>query len=73
MNKVRVQSVTYLITCLTVPTAAPQNIVAETESATSLHIRWDPPPEDTRNGDLLGYKVAVQAPKQAICLLQNQL
>ncbi|XP_013927435.1 PREDICTED: protein sidekick-2-like [Thamnophis sirtalis] len=39
-----------------VPTAAPQNVVIQTITATQLDITWEPPPPETQNGDIQGYK-----------------
>ncbi|XP_066520698.1 protein sidekick-2 isoform X2 [Hoplias malabaricus] len=40
-----------------VPTAPPQNVAIHSATATQLDITWDPPPLDTQNGDIQGYKV----------------
>lgn len=42
---------------LAVPLAAPQNVRAETRSATEIQVSWDPPPSDAQNGEMLGYKI----------------
>ncbi|XP_067939382.1 neogenin-like isoform X2 [Watersipora subatra] len=39
------------------PSAAPLNVVAEGTGTNSIVIRWDPPPPDTTNGQLTGYKI----------------
>lgn len=44
---------------LLVPTAPPQNVVVQSSTATQLDITWDPPPLDTQNGDIQGYKVSL--------------
>lgn len=41
-----------------VPTAAPQNVVIQSATATQLDIAWDPPPPEAQNGDIQGYKVS---------------
>uniref|UniRef100_A0A3B1IV52 Sidekick cell adhesion molecule 2 n=1 Tax=Astyanax mexicanus TaxID=7994 RepID=A0A3B1IV52_ASTMX len=40
-----------------VPTAPPQNVAIQSSTATQLDITWDPPPLDTQNGDIQGYKI----------------
>ena len=32
-------------------------MTVETASSTSLVLRWEPPPEDTQNGLITGYKI----------------
>ncbi|XP_071140063.1 neogenin-like isoform X13 [Mytilus edulis] len=39
------------------PSDIPQNVTLEAASATSLILRWEPPPEETRNGLITGYKI----------------
>uniref|UniRef100_A0A8C5LAB4 Sidekick cell adhesion molecule 2 n=1 Tax=Jaculus jaculus TaxID=51337 RepID=A0A8C5LAB4_JACJA len=40
-----------------VPTAAPQNVAVHSATATQLDVTWDPPPLDSQNGDIQGYKI----------------
>ncbi|KAK4323993.1 hypothetical protein Pmani_005348 [Petrolisthes manimaculis] len=40
-----------------VPTGNPQNIQAEALSSTEIKISWEPPEEQDKNGELLGYKI----------------
>nr|XP_020466112.1 protein sidekick-2-like isoform X2 [Monopterus albus] len=40
-----------------VPTAPPQNVVVQSSTATQLDVTWDPPPLETQNGDIQGYKI----------------
>lgn len=40
-----------------VPTGRPQKVRATASSSTELSVAWEPPPEDQRNGQLLGYKI----------------
>ena len=47
-----------IIPFVAVPTAAPQNVKLKTPSSESIQVSWQPPPVDTHNGVLLGYKVA---------------
>ncbi|XP_010209386.1 PREDICTED: LOW QUALITY PROTEIN: protein sidekick-2, partial [Tinamus guttatus] len=39
-----------------VPTAAPQNVAVQAVTATQLDVTWDPPPPESQNGDIQGYK-----------------
>ena len=39
------------------PSAAPVNIHTEAQNSTQIKVLWDPPPPETHNGDLSGYKV----------------
>ncbi|NXG29312.1 SDK2 protein, partial [Dromaius novaehollandiae] len=40
-----------------VPTAAPQNVAVQAATATQLDVTWDPPPPESQNGDIQGYKI----------------
>uniref|UniRef100_A0A8C2JGE0 Sidekick cell adhesion molecule 2b n=1 Tax=Cyprinus carpio TaxID=7962 RepID=A0A8C2JGE0_CYPCA len=40
-----------------VPTAPPQNVVIQSATATQFDVTWDPPPLETQNGDIQGYKI----------------
>nr|XP_023693958.1 neogenin-like isoform X4 [Paramormyrops kingsleyae] len=40
-----------------VPSAPPQNLTLEAQNSKSVMVRWQPPPPDTQNGKLIGYKV----------------
>ncbi|NWI12456.1 SDK2 protein, partial [Crypturellus soui] len=40
-----------------VPTAAPQNVAVQAVTATQLDVTWDPPPPESQNGDIQGYKI----------------
>ncbi|XP_033945049.1 protein sidekick-2 isoform X2 [Pseudochaenichthys georgianus] len=40
-----------------VPTSPSQNVVIQSSTATQLDVTWDPPPLDTQNGDIQGYKI----------------
>uniref|UniRef100_A0A803W335 Sidekick cell adhesion molecule 2 n=1 Tax=Ficedula albicollis TaxID=59894 RepID=A0A803W335_FICAL len=40
-----------------VPTAAPQNVAVQAATATQLDVTWEPPPVESQNGDIQGYKV----------------
>ncbi|NXN87915.1 SDK2 protein, partial [Bombycilla garrulus] len=40
-----------------VPTAAPQNVAVQATTATQLDVTWEPPPVESQNGDIQGYKI----------------
>ncbi|XP_040186925.1 protein sidekick-2 isoform X1 [Rana temporaria] len=40
-----------------VPTAPPQNVAIQTATAVQLDVTWDPPPLESQNGDIQGYKI----------------
>ncbi|XP_050075210.1 protein sidekick [Anopheles maculipalpis] len=40
-----------------VPIGEPLNIEGEAISSTEVHLRWNPPQQNTQNGELLGYKI----------------
>ncbi|NWV56107.1 SDK2 protein, partial [Daphoenositta chrysoptera] len=40
-----------------VPTGAPQNVAVQAATATQLDVTWEPPPVESQNGDLQGYKI----------------
>ncbi|NXW47198.1 SDK2 protein, partial [Nyctiprogne leucopyga] len=40
-----------------VPTAAPQNVAVQATTATQLDVTWEPPPPESQNGDIQGYKI----------------
>ncbi|NXH50445.1 SDK2 protein, partial [Dicaeum eximium] len=42
-----------------VPTAAPQNVAVQAATATQLDVTWEPPPVESQNGDIQGYKIHV--------------
>ncbi|KAL3202069.1 hypothetical protein MRX96_042706 [Rhipicephalus microplus] len=39
------------------PSDIPQNVTLEAASSTSIIIRWEPPPKDSQNGIITGYKI----------------
>lgn len=39
------------------PSAAPVNITTEAMNSTQIKVKWEPPPTETHNGELSGYKV----------------
>ncbi|XP_035889307.1 protein sidekick-2 isoform X2 [Phyllostomus discolor] len=40
-----------------VPTTAPCNVAVHSPTATQLDVTWDPPPLESQNGDIQGYKI----------------
>ncbi|XP_046984365.1 neogenin [Schistocerca americana] len=40
-----------------VPTEPPQNVTLEASSSTSVIVRWEPPPRESQNGIITGYKL----------------
>ncbi|XP_052361828.1 protein sidekick-2-like, partial [Oncorhynchus keta] len=40
-----------------VPTAPPQSVTIQSSTATQLDVTWSPPPLDSQNGDIQGYKI----------------
>ncbi len=40
-----------------VPSDPPQNFTAEADSSRSLIVRWEPPPKESQNGIITGYKI----------------
>ncbi|XP_042721209.1 protein sidekick-2 isoform X2 [Lagopus leucura] len=40
-----------------VPTGAPQNVAVKAATATQLDVTWEPPPAESQNGDIQGYKI----------------
>ncbi|XP_013386811.1 protein sidekick-2 isoform X2 [Lingula anatina] len=40
-----------------VPTASPESLLLEAKSSTAIQVRWRPPPVDSQNGALQGYKI----------------
>lgn len=48
------------ITCMTfsdIPADPPQNVSLEAASSSSLIVRWEPPPKESQNGIITGYKI----------------
>ncbi|XP_036263560.1 protein sidekick-2 isoform X2 [Pipistrellus kuhlii] len=40
-----------------VPTMAPRNVAVHGPTATQLDVTWEPPPPESQNGDIQGYKI----------------
>ncbi|KAM9461506.1 neogenin 1a isoform 1-T1 [Clarias gariepinus] len=40
-----------------VPSAAPQNMTVEVLNSKSIMVRWQPPPADAQNGEIVDYKI----------------
>ncbi len=43
----------------TAPSVAPQNIQIKSVSSSQLDVEWQPPPVETQNGNIQGYKVMI--------------
>ena len=39
------------------PADPPSNVTLEADSSTSVIARWEPPPKESRNGIITGYKI----------------
>lgn len=56
-----VSSMIYWLTLLYLisiaPSAAPVSITTEAMNSTQIKVKWEPPPTETHNGELSGYKV----------------
>lgn len=39
------------------PETPPQNLLATSNNSSVIHISWDPPPAETINGELIGYRI----------------
>ena len=40
-----------------IPADPPQNVTLEADSSKSLIVRWEPPPKESQNGIITGYKI----------------
>ncbi|KAK1330876.1 hypothetical protein QTO34_008818 [Cnephaeus nilssonii] len=47
-----------------VPTMAPRNVAVHGPTATQLDVTWEPPPPESQNGDIQGYKVRALWPRR---------
>lgn len=54
---------THCPSCPPVPTAAPRNVAVHGATATQLDVTWEPPPLESQNGDIQGYKVGAVRPR----------
>ena len=48
------------IVCMTlsdIPADPPQNVSLEAASSASIIVRWEPPPKESQNGIITGYKI----------------
>ena len=59
IGALRVNYINALNNLIPAPTAAPLNIRTEAPNSTEIMVTWDPPPQDTQNGELSGYKVCL--------------
>ncbi|XP_015927066.1 neogenin isoform X5 [Parasteatoda tepidariorum] len=39
------------------PSDTPQNVTIEASSSSTIIVRWEPPPKETQNGVIMGYKI----------------
>uniref|UniRef100_A0A672L932 Neogenin-like n=1 Tax=Sinocyclocheilus grahami TaxID=75366 RepID=A0A672L932_SINGR len=46
-----------LFSLCSVPSAPPQNMTFEVLNSKSIMVRWQPPPADAQNGEIIGYKI----------------
>lgn len=53
----RPSNVKLITTLEDVPSGAPENVHVGMINVTSAFVRWSPPPRNTQNGQLVGYKV----------------
>lgn len=49
-----------------VPSGAPENVHVGMINVTSAFVRWSPPPKNTQNGQLIGYKVNIRSSENSI-------
>lgn len=61
----RPSNVKLVTTLEDVPSGAPENVHVGMINMTSAYVRWAPPPKNTQNGQLIGYKVR-STPKRAL-------
>jgi len=55
----RPSNVKLVTTLEDVPSGAPENVHVGMINMTSAFVRWSPPPKNTQNGQLIGYKVRI--------------
>ena len=58
-----------------VPTGAPDNFNVRAVTSTSIEASWQLPPEDSRNGDIIGFKLFYQksgSGTSTMLTIQNQ-
>ncbi|XP_077266288.1 roundabout homolog 2 [Temnothorax americanus] len=57
----RPSNVKLVTTLEDVPTGAPENVHVGMINMTSAFVRWSPPPKNTQNGQLIGYKIQIKS------------
>ncbi|XP_039298871.1 neogenin isoform X1 [Nilaparvata lugens] len=50
-------------TVSTLPSKPPQNVIVEPNSSNSVIVKWEPPPKDSQNGVITGYKMKYKKKK----------
>lgn len=56
----------------TAPAMAPQNVQVTPLTASQLEVTWDPPPPESQNGNIQGYKASFHALSGSCSLLCAQ-
>ncbi|KYN23374.1 Roundabout like protein 2 [Trachymyrmex cornetzi] len=57
----RPSNVKLVITLEDMPSGAPENVHVGMINMTSAFVRWSPPPKNTQNGQLIGYKIQIKS------------
>ncbi|KAL6257571.1 hypothetical protein P5V15_011146 [Pogonomyrmex californicus] len=57
----RPSNVKLVTTLEDVPSGAPENVHVGMINMTSAFVRWSPPPKNTQNGQLIGYKIQIKS------------
>ncbi|XP_032667752.1 roundabout homolog 2-like [Odontomachus brunneus] len=57
----RPSNVKLVTTLEDVPSGAPENVHVGMINMTSAYVRWSPPPKNTQNGQLIGYKIQIKS------------
>ena len=50
----------YLLSFISAPSASPSNVMANNVSSNSFTLNWQPPPQNTHNGIIIGYDITTQ-------------
>ncbi|XP_029661480.1 protein sax-3-like [Formica exsecta] len=57
----RPSNVKLVTTLEDIPSGAPENVHVGMINMTSAFVRWSPPPKNTQNGQLIGYKIQIKS------------